>query len=131
VFLCLYKDKIINILKKYSFIWIVLLVCGLVYTYDLRKDIYIMNIHSIIFVLLIVVGLTKVKIGNNIIAFLGKHAFSIYILQRIPMIFISIYLTSLNKYVLIILSFVLTAIMAVIFDKMTELLHKKIDLLLS
>ena len=86
-----------------------------------------MNIHSIFFVLLIVIALTKIKIGNHLIAFLGQHSFSIYILQRIPMIFISMYLSAYNKYLLIVLSFVLTAIIAVIFDEFTEKLFKKIN----
>ncbi len=129
VYLCLYKDIIIKFIKKYFVIVAVLCLFFLIYTYRIRKDIYIMNIHSIVFVLMIVVMLTQVKIGNKAIGFLGTHAFSIYILQRIPMIFISMYLGTMNKYILIVLSFILTAIMAVIFDKLCDKLHKQINLI--
>lgn len=127
VYLCLYKDAILSFIKKYFIIILALSLFICFKTYGLRKDIYIMNIHSIFFVLLIVIALTKIKIGNHLIAFLGQHSFSIYILQRIPMIFISMYLSAYNKYLLIVLSFVLTAIIAVIFDEFTEKLFKKIN----
>lgn len=47
---------------------------------------YEYNMLSCLLVFLIVLVTTKIKIGNPVLTWLGKHSFQIYILMRIPMI---------------------------------------------
>ncbi len=79
----------------------------------------------IMFMGLIVLLTMKVKIGNRVLDFFGSHVFSIYILQRIPMIILSkLGLAAESKYLFVILCFALTVLLALIFDKMTAKLDK-------
>ena len=62
----------------------------------------------------------KISLQNEILKFLGKHIFSIYIIQRIPMILLDHYgLSGRHKYVFLIVSFAITIAMALIFDFIT------------
>lgn len=71
----------------------------------------------------------KFKIENKIIEFFSKHVFSIYILQRVPMIILDRYGLSSHHYLFIILSLIFTSAIAVLFDKLTaktdELIYSK------
>ena len=81
----------------------------------------------ILFMALIVLFTMKVKIGNAVLSFFGSHVFSIYILQRIPMIIFSkLGLDSYNKYLFVVLCFIITVIMAVAFDKLTDRLDSAV-----
>ena len=69
----------------------------------------------------------KVQIGNGILDFLGSHVFSIYILQRLPMILLTkLGLAESNKYIFVAVCFFATVTMAVLFD----LAMNKLDCLL-
>lgn len=68
----------------------------------------------ILFALSIVVVTMKIKIGNKILDFFGKHIFSIYILQRIPMMIFQNIIS--NLYLFFIVSFIATVIVALCFD---------------
>ena len=75
----------------------------------------------ILFMALIVLFTMKVKIDNPVLKFFGSHVFSIYILQRIPMIvFSKLGLASANKYAFVVICFIITVIFAVVFDRLTE-----------
>lgn len=71
----------------------------------------------------------KFKIENKIIEFFSKHIFSIYILQRVPMIILDRYDLSSHHYLFVILSLIFTSAIAVLFDKLTaktdELIYSK------
>ena len=71
-------------------------------------------IVSLVFALVVVALTMKIKIGNKILDFFGKHIFSIYILQRIPMkIFKDVFS---NKYLYLIVSFAITIAISVGYD---------------
>lgn len=57
----------------------------------------------------------KVSINNRILQFFGKHLFSIYILQRIPMLILS-HFNFTNPYFFLLISFAVTILLAVPFD---------------
>ena len=67
-----------------------------------------------LFALSVVVLTMKVKIGNKILDFFGKHVFSIYILQRIPMIVFEKRID--NRYLFFIITFTCTVALAIGFD---------------
>ena len=71
-------------------------------------------ILSLLFALVIVSVTMKVKIGNVVLDFFGKHIFSIYILQRIPMMIFQNIIP--NIYLYFVVCFITTVIIAVGFD---------------
>ena len=69
---------------------------------------------------IIVVFITmKISISNNILSFLGKHLFEIYILMRIPML-VLLKLNITNTYLFVVTSFAATIALSVIFKKMVS-----------
>lgn len=83
------------------------------------------SMWAILFMALVVLFTMKVKIGNPVLSFFGSHVFSIYILQRIPMIIFSkLGLASANKYLFVVLCFSATVMLAVIFDRLTGKLDR-------
>lgn len=66
--------------------------------------------------LLIILFTMKVQVHNKILCFFGKHLFSIYILQRIPMNVLSHFGLNSNPAVFVCLSFAITILIAVPFD---------------
>lgn len=87
-------------------------------------DVY--GVTGCLFCLLLVWLTMKVKIDNPILSFLGRNAFSIYILQRLPMQVMSHYGINSEPLLFIPLSVVFTLIIAEAFTRLTG----KLDLLL-
>lgn len=82
------------------------------------------NIFSILAVLLIMLITMKIKIGNPVLDFFGRHIFSIFILQRIPMIVLRHLGLTDNKYLFIVLSLIITIPLALAFDTLVSKLDK-------
>lgn len=55
------------------------------------------ELRGIFFVLFVVLATSRIKIGNSVLDWLGRHTFEIYILQRLPMIALSG--IGINKYI--------------------------------
>lgn len=78
------------------------------------------------FMLIVVLASMKIKIGNPALSMLGKHVFSVYILQRIPMtIFKRLGLVN-NNLNYFILCFAVTLLMAIVFDALMKKLDAKV-----
>lgn len=69
-------------LRSYVFT-LMLLIITLAFGYLLRYNYLIYNIFSIVFVLLIIFLSMKFKVGNKMLAFLGKHTFTVYATQKL------------------------------------------------
>lgn len=81
------------------------------------KSTWIYQIYALFFVILVVGVAMKISYCNAFLDFLGSHIFSIYILQRIPMMILNwkgIYKNDNASFFL--LSFVLTCILALAYD---------------
>lgn len=118
-----YKDKIVILYKRNNRMWILSIVClsiVFLFTAIFRNKLICYEIMSISFVCIILLILMKVKVSSSFFTFLGKHVFSIYILQRIPMICISTLQIELHPYLFFATSFIITIVFAIIFDKMME-----------
>lgn len=93
------------------------------------KNVVTHNAFAIFAVVLIMMINMKVKIGNPILDFFGSHIFSFFILQRIPMIILNEIGFSKNKYSFIIVSFVATIVLTLVFDtimdKTDKLIYKR------
>jgi len=78
------------------------------------------NIHSICFVLIVVLITTYVKIGNPILQWLGSNLFPLYIYQRIPMMIVANKYETLcasHPYLYIVLCFLLTIPLVLLYQK--------------
>lgn len=71
------------------------------------------------FLMVFILFTMRVKIGNSLLEFCGKHVFSIYILQRIPFSIISAMGIS-DKYLVFFIGLICTLIFAVVFDILME-----------
>lgn len=87
---------------------------------------YIHFLKQLFFCLVVVLATMKFSINNKILQFFGKHLFSIFILQRIPMTLLSNFGLNDNKYLFVALSFTITIPISVVFD----LAMDRLDLLL-
>lgn len=63
---------------------------------------------------LVILGTVKVRIGNKVLNFFGKHVFSIYILQRLSYILLG--QIKMPVYLFFIISVSVTLVLAVLFD---------------
>ncbi|WP_177918926.1 acyltransferase family protein [uncultured Eubacterium sp.] len=93
---------------------------------DKYESPYIYNLYQIAGIFAITMFCMKFKIENKIIEFFSKHIFSIFMLQRVPMIILDHFKVSENPYLFVSLSFVFTIIIAVIFDIFTAYTDKLI-----
>ncbi len=128
VFLAIYKDKILDIKKERKYIIICLMVFFLGITYKLRYNEFIMNMSSIVFVGLIVVLLCFFEFKGRFFYFWGKHAFSIFILQRIPAIVLTNFLQNridYFKYIYIIIDLLITVVIALVYDRCLNVIDTK------
>ena len=72
------------------------------------------------FTVMILLFTMKVSIDSPILSWFGSHVFSIYILQRIPMMILDwLGISRSHKYYFLVLSFVITILIAMIFDDIT------------
>lgn len=82
---------------------------------------------AILFTLLVVLVAMKVELRSSILMWTGKHVFSIYILQRIPMLVLDrLGLIETHKYACLIAVFFITLPLVIAFEKVTDLIIKGI-----
>lgn len=80
------------------------------------------------FTIMILLFTMKVSIDSPILSWFGSHVFSIYILQRIPMMILDwLGISRSHKYYFLLLSFVITILIAMIFDDITSKLWRLLD----
>lgn len=85
------------------------------------------TVWAIAFTVCMILVTMKISFFNPILSWFGKHVFSIYILQRLPMyIFEYLGYNESHKYMFIICSFAVTVVLAVIFDKFTTMISKRL-----
>ncbi len=92
------------------------------------KNVVWYSAWGILFMTLVLMLTMKLGIGNRILSWFGSHVFSIYILQRIPMaVLSSMGLNSSHKYAFVVISFFITAALAMVYDsavgKLDELVY--------
>ncbi|MGN0527802.1 MAG: acyltransferase family protein [Eubacterium sp.] len=123
-YLC--KDKIDKIIKEHGAIYAVsLLVCIALWVlfYKFRGNDVALVFKHIFFAFIVLFATMKVQIHNKILNFFGKHLFSIFILQRLPMILLTYFGIDSQPVIYVALTAVVTIIICVPYD----LLMAKID----
>ncbi len=125
----LIKPKLDNLLhsKKYIY-WIALAITaiGVAILYLLRSNVVVYSVLACVFVLLLTFVTVKVQMDNKILQWLGKYSFSIYILQRLPMILLKNFGLAENLLIFSVVSITATLLLAVGYQKCTNLIDKKI-----
>ena len=117
-----------KIVRSGKFVYWVLLAAVLVlllFGIKFRMNMYFLFIKHILFAGAVVLITMKFGIHNKILNFCGKHLFSIYILQRLPMIVFS-KLGIDNKYIFVILSFAATILLCIGFDKVMSIIDGRL-----
>ncbi len=119
-----FKNPIEKILMKNDIIFscvLAVVVVAYIFAYLHRFDrLLAYEVWAMLFCALTVMLTMKISLQNEVLKFLGKHIFSIYIIQRIPMILLDHYgVSSRHKYIFLIASFALTTAMALAFDFVT------------
>lgn len=100
------------------FIFLLLLFIPMSYSrLQIDSGIEYYSIWSILFAFSFVLFSKKIQIDHSFIEWLGKHIFSIYILQRIPMNVLRFWGLTNHPVIFMILSFLVTLIIAILFDK--------------
>lgn len=117
----LVREPVEKLLTKHEAVYYsvsALTVLAFAFFYLKRKNgIEFYSMWGILFMALIVLATMKVQIGNGILEFFGSHVFSIYILQRLPMIILQkMGFAASHKYLYVVLCFFATIAMAVLFD---------------
>ncbi len=100
-----------------------------VFSYQFINEGFICHsICSMLFIMLVVIISAKISFNNGFLSLMGAHVFSIYILQRIPMMIMAY--SGMNKtvYVFLIASFLVTVPVAMLFDKAMDFIDKKLKL---
>jgi hypothetical protein len=122
------KDSIDTWLAKYQRLWFVIMACVsaifIIWHHLHGVDIY--GICSCLFCLIVILASMKIKIGNPALNWLGKNAFSIYILQRLPMLVLSHFGINLQPGIFIPVSIVVSLLLAWGFTSLTTWIDQKV-----
>lgn len=126
----LVKEKFDKIVMKNDLCYLAVLGACVFAYYIFQKNsssgIAFYSLWGIMFMVLVILLSMKISINNRILEFFGSHVFSIYILQRIPMMVFQKLELFQNRYIFVVLSFVATVIIAMLFDAVTDRLDKLI-----
>lgn len=121
-----FKDKLEQLFKSKDFIyWISLVLSASLYVLTVLFDVntIILLFRHVFFAVVVVLVTMKVSVHNSILEYLGKHLFSIYILQRLPMILLLHLGINKHPILFIVISMAVTLAISYPFD----LLIKKLD----
>ncbi|MBQ7345118.1 MAG: hypothetical protein IJW45_03530 [Oscillospiraceae bacterium] len=119
----LYQQELEAPLKKRPLLpWLALAVWGGIFLlcFKLQSGLIWREGMAVAFALTVLYGTMVIRVGNPVLTFLGKYTFEIYILQRIPMIALRGHFE--NKYLYLAISFGLTLVLAVLFQKLLTVL---------
>lgn len=83
------------------------------------------TVFSLAVSLLIVMTTMKLKIKNAYLQFLGKYSFSIYILQRLPMIVLS-HFGIADPFLFTLVSLIIVLILAYFFEKLLKIVDRSV-----
>ena len=116
-----FKDKIDKIVMKNNMSYLIFLFLSVLMFAVGQKHrshgLHMYEFWACGFMLIILLLSMKIKLSNGIINTMGKHVFSVYILQRIPMMIFSELGLNKNNLIFFALTFVATLIIAFTFDK--------------
>ncbi len=123
-----YKDKISALVMKNNITYLLtvaITAAVFAFAHLNKREFWVYLVWTLSFTLLVVFITMKINLGNKALMWLGNHVFSVYMLQRIPMIiFENVEVISSNRYIYFCLSFAITVLLAELFDRGTGALDK-------
>ena len=84
--------------------------------------------EALVFALVIVFVSMRMSVNNSVLRWFGNHVFSVYILQRIPMIILTYFGMNGNPFLFSAACFAITIVIAELFDRMTDRLDVALKL---
>lgn len=127
----LYKKKIDESLdcngryiSALIFSWIVF--CALYYVKHITRSDIPFAFMSCVFCLIVSMITIKISVDNSVLQFLGKHSFSIFILQRIPMIILKTFGLAENRYFYTFVCLIVTLVISIVFDRVTQIIDSRV-----
>lgn len=121
-----YKERIEKYIFNNYFLILIISILSFIISCFIKNysySVFTYSICAILFILMIVIISMKIKLRNRIYLFFGKYIFWIYVLQRIPMIFLR---GKMNNYLYFFICFVITIIMSITLKYLTDKIYKKI-----
>lgn len=113
-----YKSQIDNYLSHNVLSWIIIFCSTAVFLFwYILRGIDGLGVCSCLFTLLLIFASTKIKLNNIILQRLGTLAFSLYIMQRLPLNILSHYWGNTNTYIFSVIGVTLAIVIAYTFDK--------------
>lgn len=116
-----YMDRLLQ--KNSIFYSIVIFICTFAFVWAFQNRTHGIAFYTIwvcAFTGLIVLFSMKIKVTNPVLLFFGRHVFSIYILQRIPMMIFDACGFGKKPIQLFLVSFAATIVLALLFDMLME-----------
>lgn len=127
MYLALYEEKLTGLCRKRPLPCLAVLGVLLLATYKLRWNDAVMNFASVCFVLAVVWFLCFFRLESRLLKFVGKHTFSIFILQRLPFQLFASLAPAVceNCFLFVPLSFAITVGLALCYDRLLEQLDRR------
>ena len=115
----LFRGRIEALVKSSNRIWLFLTGVLAVGWYVLRRSwgsLVAYEVSAVVFALLILCVTAKVKIRSRVLSYCGKHLFSLYILQRLPMIALRGTALAQSPYLYFVVCLAITFVISWLFD---------------
>lgn len=126
----LLRERIEKIVMKNDYIYsfVCMSVLGVYYISYLKRWEWGFEAYTVwaaCFTIAVVLITMKISLGGSILTWFGTHIFSVYILQRLPMIVMSHFgVAAAHPYFFLVLAIVCTVFIAMVFDYLTGKLSK-------
>ena len=122
------KERVDSVFKRKPIVYYIAFVisaAAFCVCHVLRGNFFCYELSQIALMAVILLITMKLRIGNNILEFFGRHLFEIYILMMLPMTVLE-YFNITNTYIYVIVSFSVTVVLAVLFKKLLAFIDGKI-----
>ena len=112
-------EKLVFSGDKSYFTYLIRTFAAFLFARQYWSKLVVYGITSVLFALLIVMFTAKFQITNRFLAYCGEHLFSLFILQRIPMIALDNRPIEGHPYLYLLVCLALTFLMSAVFDNLT------------
>lgn len=121
-------EKIIFATNKSYFFSLLILILGFMIAHKYWwKSLFCYELVSVLFALIIVVVTAKIKLTNPILTYAGRHVFSLYMLQRLPMLLLQKTKIANPVWLYFSVSLAITFVISALFDWIVPKLWKLIS----
>lgn len=120
----LFKDRVDLVFKKYPWLYYLclfsIIILYIVLSPIKNNSFVYYEIMTLMFSMLLILVMMKVKFSHPFLKYCGQNVFSIYILQRIPLHILSALKLNSNAIVLVLITFICTLLLTQVFNKLLD-----------